>query len=240
MIRSLQFILIAALFAACRSTLPASDVQLIDKGGQTVYFAGAAAPGMSKTVACEKAVNRSVRAIALRFAQEHDDEADDIAEAVGAEDGEVFMQRFAKDSALNGAVDNVDYDPRDHLCKATVRWTPPIFLKEAVMKYAEQMKEAELSGQTAATAPVQKSAPAPSTGSVAAPTPTAEPACERYRSSLARAKRGATLAAEDFDECVRRTDGDTEGCVRYKLKTEDAERDARRAQADLDACLDGA
>ncbi|MEM6531464.1 MAG: hypothetical protein AAF654_02510 [Myxococcota bacterium] len=239
MVRFVQFILVGALCVACRSTLPATDVQLIEKGGQTVYFAGAAAPGMGKTVACEKAINRSVRAIALRFAQEHDDEADDIAEAVGASDGEVFMQRFAKDSALNGAVDNVDYDPRDHLCKATVRWTPPVFLKEAVMKYAEQMKQAELSGETSATAPVRKAAPAAPKSDDASAAP-AEPACQSYRSALARAKRSASNAAEDFDECVRRTDGDEEGCIRYKLKTEDAERDQRKAQSALDACVEGA
>lgn len=262
-------LLCGALAAAvgCRSTKPGTHVELVDKGGEKVYVAGAAGPGVSKTVACQTAVSRSVRAIALRFAQEHEDEAEDIAEAVGASDGAVFMQRFAKDSAFNGAVQDVQFDPANHLCMATVRWTPPVFVKDAVAKYAQSLKEKELAGKTSATEPNKESSsaaepprealpptstspasPAPETaGDPPPPPPVAvapqappqatAPACRSQRSKLGRVMMSGKGAVKDFNECMRRTDNDETICHRYKLYVEEAAEKEEAAAAGLAECI---
>lgn len=219
---------------ACRTTLPATDVQLIEKGGQTVYFAGAAAPGLSRSVACEKAITRAVRAIALRFAQEQGDLADDIADEVGAGDGEVFMQGYARQSAMDGAVDNVTFDPTAHLCQATVRWTPPVFIKAAVLEYANRLKKGELDATRPQEAPAERVPMSGDRRPVEESKP--EKACRTETASFRRAERKAIETLDDFEECKRRTDGDVEGCIRYKLKAEEAAARQKSAARALSAC----
>jgi hypothetical protein len=164
------------VLAACAHTQPGTYVELIDKGGTTVYVAGAAAPGMNQSLACTGAVSRSVAAIALKFAQKNDNLGDDIAKATGAESGEVFLQRYAKASAQDGAVQDVQFDPTKHLCMATIRWTPPVFVKDAVLKYAEKVKREELGASGAPAAQPAAAAPAaPRATAQAAPVPVAPP-----------------------------------------------------------------
>jgi hypothetical protein len=121
------------------------------------------------------AVSRAVTALAEKYADDHGDLADDVGEAVGA-DGKPFVYRYARDSALDGAVQDVQFDPVEHVCMAVVRWRPPSFAKDAVVKFAEQVKRAELGQSTPASsaqgggatqAPAAASAPAavPSQGS---------------------------------------------------------------------------
>lgn len=258
MLQTIRFTFFVAAMAliGCRTTKPATEVRLVDNGGQQVYVGGAAGPGLSQSAACTTAVNRAVRAIALRFAQENDSEADDIADAVGVKDGAVFMERFARDSALNAAVQDVQFDPADHLCLATVRWTPPVFVEQAVLKYAERLKAAELAGETNSTEPVRETnTPAPSaepqpradlgpppppSGSVApAPNPQGPsvPECSREKKQLASGSSSAESALDDFAECKRRTDGDEDICIRYKLYVDEAQQKQRDRATQLAQCL---
>lgn len=250
------FFVAAAALIGCRTTKPATEVRLVDNGGQQVYVGGAAGPGLSQGAACTTAVNRAVRAIALRFAQENDSEADDIADAVGVKDGAVFMERFARDSALNAAVQDVQFDPADHLCLATVRWTPPVFVEQAVLKYAERLKADELAGETNSTEPVRETKtpeapsqpqpradlgpPPPASGSVApAPRPQGPsvPECSSEKKRFASGSSSAESALDDFAECKRRTDGDEDICIRYKLYVDEAQEKQRDRAARLAQCL---
>jgi hypothetical protein len=209
-------------------------------------------------MACTAAVQRAVAAIALRFAQEHDDVGDDVAEALGASDGEPFLQRYAKHEAETGAVQDVQFDPVEHLCMATVRWKPPLFIEEAVLKYAARLKEQETQGPETASkraappaAPATAAPPAapaaapPSAASVApaassaapAPARPAAPQCKRPRRKLDKALAGGRRALADYEECSRRTDGDDTICHRYKLYVEEAQRKERSAGEGLCDCL---
>src|SRR5262245_4624400 len=124
--------LAAVVLASCAGTGPGTHVEIVEKSGQKVYVSGAAAPGINKGIACEGAVGRSVAAIAKKFAMEEEDIAEDVADLVGVDDGTVFLERYAKDEALDGALQDVSFDPVEHLCMATVSWTPPVFIKEAI------------------------------------------------------------------------------------------------------------
>ncbi|MEE8409729.1 MAG: hypothetical protein V3T05_09000, partial [Myxococcota bacterium] len=198
-------------------------------------------------------------AIALRFAQEHDDIADEVADAVGASNGEVYMQRYAKETAMSSAVQDVQFDPIDHLCMATVRWQPPIFIKEAIMKFAQKMKEKELAGTpgnepapaapaaaapAAAAPPPRASTPPPPAVSVASPPAAAPsgpsvPACTRERAKLTKTLKKSQKALDNFAECKRRTSGDETICHRYKLYVEDAQKKEEKFGRALTSCLNG-
>jgi hypothetical protein len=246
----------AVLAFACRTTLPGTHVEIIDKGGEKVYLTGAANQGMNKDMACSGAIQRAVAAIALRFAQDNDDIAEEVAEAVGTDDGEVFLQRFAKADALDAAVQDLDFDPMEHVCMATVRWKPPIFVKEAVQKYAEKLKTQELGSSAPASpspaAPVAPSAPpaavstAPATPpppptSVAPPAPApaapVAPACTSERSSLSKTLKASQKALDDYNECLRRTKNDETICHRYKLYVEEAKKKEGGVGQKLADCL---
>ncbi|MEZ4272547.1 MAG: hypothetical protein R3C68_14300 [Myxococcota bacterium] len=77
-------------WVACTPTKPGAHVELVHKGGQSVYVSGAAGPGISRSIACRAAIQRSVAAIAQRFAYENRQIGAKIAKEVGASDGEVF------------------------------------------------------------------------------------------------------------------------------------------------------
>ncbi|OGQ92098.1 MAG: hypothetical protein A2289_24160 [Deltaproteobacteria bacterium RIFOXYA12_FULL_58_15] len=164
--------------SACRHTLPGTHVEVIDKGGERVYHTGAASIGHNKTLACGGAHKRAVAAIALRFAQDNGSLADDVAEAVGVSDGEVFLQRFAKHDARIRAGGDVQFDPIEHTCMVTVTWKAPIFVKDAVLKVAEEIKAAEIGDDDVDTAPASTAMPTASAspGGTAAPLPSASAA----------------------------------------------------------------
>jgi hypothetical protein len=255
--RSRSLIVAVALSGlwACRTTKPGTHVEVVDKGGTKVYAAGAAAPGISKSVACRGAVGRAAAAIALRFAQDYDDVGDDIADDVGASDGEVFLQRYAKETAMDSAVQDIQFDPIEHICMAQVNWTPPVFVKEAILKFAEKMKQDELSStpgsEPAPAAPVDSGSgsppparppqtpPPPPVSAAPAPAPAgpAVPACTSARAKLSKVLASSQKALDDFAECKRRTSGDETICHRYKLYAEDAQKKEEAAGAKLVACL---
>lgn len=256
--RFLVIIVASSGLWGCRTTKPGTHVEVIDKGGTKVYASGAAAPGVSKSVACRGAVGRAAAAIALRFAQDYDDIGDDIADAVGASDGEVFLQRYAKETAMDAAVQDVRFDPIEHICMAQVNWTPPVFVKEAILKFAETMKQDELSstpGGRPAPAPAasadSRPAPVPPASRpprgpppppvTAAPAPAASgtvvPACRPERAALSKVLASSQAALDDLAECKRRTSGDETICHRYGLYAEEAQDKEQAAGAKLVACL---
>lgn len=252
-------VLLAVAVGACARTKPGTHVEIIDDGGKT-YVAGAAGPGMNEGMACRAAVGRAVAAIALKFSQENDDLGDDVADEVGAEDGDVFLQGFAKADAQRAAVQDKRFDPGDHLCFASVRWRPPVFVKEAVLRYAQELKAAETQPQQAAapsspentgstSAPTaQASSPAasqppPPPVSVAPPAPRAPapaaPQCKSEKKTLAKTLAGSQKALDDLAECKRRTGGDETICHRYVLYVDEAKKKEADVARDLCKCLNG-
>lgn len=241
-----------ALGASCARTKPGTHVEIVNRDGANTYVAGAAAPGVGQTKACRTAVRRSVAAIALRFAQENDDLGEAVAESVGATNGEVFLQRFAKQRALDGAVQDVDYDPSEHLCMASVRWTPPTFLQDAVRQFAEQMREQELgdtdadasqspgasSSPSAAATPSTESTPPPAAESVAPPaaqaaTPAAQ--CTDARGELRAALQKSRSALDDYQGCLDKSN--ETACHRYKLYLDEAKQGEQEAANALVRCV---
>jgi len=263
------FVSTVTIFVGCAHTQPGTYVELVDKEGTSVYVAGAAAPGMDQSIACAGAVGRAVAAIALKFAQKNRGAGDEVAKAVGAESGEVFLQKYAKMTAQDSAVHDVSFDPGQHLCMATVRWTPPIFVKDALLKFAEKLKRAETGGPQAApaapapAAPGSSPAPAPATaapppapGASAAPPPPAPiaapvsalaapaagpeiPACTAERAKFKHANAGGKRALDDFNECLRRTSGDAGICSRYKMYVDEAKTKLQSGAQPLVDCLNG-
>lgn len=138
-------LLFSVMFLAwgCASAPPATDVQIVEKGAQKVYVAGAAGPGINKKVACGQAVKRSVNAIADRFADENGRLADALEDQLGI-DGRLLLARFARDRAQDAAVQDLRFNPVEHTCLAAVRWTPPMFVRDAVLKYGQALREREL------------------------------------------------------------------------------------------------
>lgn len=241
----------------CRTTKPGTHVEVMDEGGAKVYVAGAAGPGMNQGLACDTAVSRSVAAIALRFTQDNDDLADDVAKEVGVEDGKVFLERFARAKLQTASVQDTRFNPAEHLCMATVRWTPPVFVKQAVSEYAAEVKAAEYAamhpndGQTAPAptpAPGQTPPPAasPGTTSPSAPAATAPaqpppqptlPECPKEKGKLAKADEAAQMAQDELDECLRRTSNNTKTCTRYQLYVDQAVAKQKSAQEALTRCI---
>lgn len=249
----------ALMLGACRTTKPGTHVEVVEKGGNKVYVSGAAGPGTNKSIACRGAVSRAAAAIALRFAQDFDDVGDQVAEEVGAADGEVFLQGYAKEQVIDAAVQDITFDPVEHLCMATVRWTPPVFVKDAVSKYAHRLRAEELAaaeGPAAsaqapaaaapadpapAAAPAAPSTPPPAAASVAspapAPAPPPHPACSRQRANLTQVLAQSQKSLDEFQECMRRTQNDETICHRYKLYVEDAQKKEAEAGRSLTSCL---
>jgi len=164
----------ALTLVACAHSRPGTYVQVDEDGGVKILRSGAYGVGQNKQLACGGAVSRAVTALAERYADDNSDLADDVAKAVGTDNGKQFVTRYARDSALEAAVQDVEFDPVEHRCMVTVRWRPPAFAKDAVIKFAEQVKKAELGGapaQPAAPAAPAATAPAPVASAPAAPPP---------------------------------------------------------------------
>lgn len=247
---------VTLLVGGCRHSRPGTHVEIIERGGQKTYYAGAAAQGLSKGDSCRAAVRRSVNAIALRFAQDHDDLADDIADALGASDGAVFLQRYAKNKALSASVKKLDFRPTEHYCTATVHWVPPVFVKDAVTKFAQEIRAAELAG-TPAVAGSPTGGRAPSTVRPASQSPTAMPTappaavsvappvkaitpasvCRRQAKALAGVKRRSERPIEQLRRCLEKTDDDRGICHGYVLRAEEAGKKELEAGSSYSDCL---
>jgi hypothetical protein len=251
-----KFLVVAGLVTVvgCRTTTPATDVQVVDDAGTKKYVGGAAGPGINQQIACNTAVNRALNAIALRFAQDNDSIADAVAKEVGTSDGHVFLQKFASAKLQEASVQDVSFDPAQHLCMASVRWTPPTFVKDAVSEYAVQLKQQEehpnqpAQAQPQAAPTTATGAPPPSTtssngepvvggssssGSPVAPT---APACPKERDRLRKADDALQAAQDELDECMRRTNNNTTTCTRYKLYVDQAKAKDDSAKASVDRC----
>lgn len=124
----------------CATTQPGTHVEVLSEGGAPSYVGGAAAPGLNKSEACGGAVARAVSAIADRFAQDNEELGDEIAKGSGATSGTALLHGYAKDAAGGAAVSDVQFDPIDHLCMATVRWKPALFVKDEVIAFAQRAK----------------------------------------------------------------------------------------------------
>lgn len=168
--------LVAVAGFACGHTRPATYVELLEQGGAPLYVAGAAGSGLNQSLACNMAVGRAVTALAEKFA-DNDDLEEEVAEALDVDDAKAFLFRYARDAALGAAVQDVQFDPVEHLCMATIRWQPPAFPKEAVLKLAEQIRRAEAGGPPPTNAPAAAvSSPAPVPASPSAPATPPPPA----------------------------------------------------------------
>ena len=261
----LTLIFSAVAFTGCRTTKPGTHVEVVEKGGSRVYVAGAAGPGISRTMACAAAVNRAAGAISLRFAQDNDDIGDDIADELGASDGEVFLQRYARHQSAHATVPNLQFDPIEHICMATVRWQPPVFIKDAVTKFARDMKARETgeasttpAASTTTAAPAAPAGTAPASAPPAAPVavaPVAPPPppaasvapapavvtpvsqCRKELSRLERTLQKSQKQLDQLEECKRRTDGDETICHGYVLKLEKAQKYELGDEASLVKCM---
>lgn len=242
-------------FWGCGHAKPGTHVEVLDEAGDNIYVGGAAASGTNKSIACRAAVQRSVDAVSLKFVDENDDVADDVADAVGVSDGRPVLRRYARQKALDAAVQDVRFDPSNHICMATIRWKPPIFVKEAVIKAAQEIKRRELGGGEAsaaraktapATVPAQGASPPPPLATSVAPKaasatpPKAASQCQKDRRAFARTVKKGRGALDDFNECKRRTQGDEQVCHRYKLYVEEAEKNDAAAAGALARCLNAA
>lgn len=231
---SLLALTLAAL-TGCIHTKAGTHVEIIDQDGKRLYVSGAAGPGISQTIACKNAVQRAASAVAHRFAQEESGIGDDVAEAMGASDGAPFLYGYANHTVMHSTVQDVSFDPGASLCMATVRWQPPVFLKEAIVKFALGMKQRELEeADTVAAAeagrPVEET---PATG----PAPKAKK--EPCRGETKRAlNAGSELDKQRgyFDECKRRTGNDLDVCHAYQLRFEEAARKEADARGALSRC----
>lgn len=237
----------------CRSTKPGTHVEVMDEGGTKVYVAGAAGPGMNQGLACDTAVSRTVAAIALRFTQDNDDIQEAVAKDVGVEDGRVFLERFARAKMQSAAVQDTRFNPAEHLCMATVRWTPPVFVKDAVKEYAEEVKAQEYAAMHPkdGAAPAAPPAAAPTTSpspqqpnpvvtapvQPAPPPPPALPECPKEKGKLAKAEEAMQKAQDELNECLRRTNNNTKTCSRYQLYVDQAAAKQRSAQEALTRCI---
>jgi hypothetical protein len=164
------------LAAGCAHQRPGTYVEVLEEGGVRTLVSGAGGPGMNKQMACGAAVSRAVSALADKYAED-DDLAKAVAKAVGVEDGKQFVFRYARDSAQQAAVTDVEFDPVQHQCMAIVRWRPPAFARDAIVKFALEVRAAELGkpadGAQAAPVAPAVAALAPSAAVAATPPPPA-------------------------------------------------------------------
>lgn len=260
-LRSLMVVGGFVALVGCRTTKPGTDVQVVDEGGSKTYVGGAAGPGMNHDTACASAVNRSVAAIALRFSQDNDDIKEDIAKDVGVSDGGVFLERYARSTMEQAAVQSVNFNPADHLCMASVRWKPPVFVADAVKEYAVRLKNEESAkanpppaapavtpapaapaGTTSPTDPPVVSQPSntnqtsPSVQAPVAPQPVQTPVCVKERERSKKAGDALQKANDDMAECMRRTNNNEKTCTRYKLYVDEAAAKNKSAAETLTRC----
>ena len=223
------------LLVGCIHTKAGTHVELVEQDGVDVYVSGAAGPGISRTIACRNAIQRAAAAIGHRFAQEHDGIGDDIADELGASDGKPFLYEYANAQVLDASVQDISFDPSQSLCMATVRWKPPVFIKDAVLAFGKRMKAGELKE---AGAEPTSTAPAAGSGSaspvVAAPV-VVDPCQSEKRKALVAGKSASALEAE-FTECKRRTQGDEGPCYAYAERFKRAQSDETTARSNLERC----
>jgi hypothetical protein len=227
--------LVVAALTGCIHQKAGTHVEILDQDGKRLYVSGAAGPGISQTIACKNAVQRAASAVAHRFAQEESDIGNDVAEAMGASDGAPFLYGYANHTVMHSTVQDVTFDPGASLCMATVRWQPPVFLKDAIVKFALGMKQRELEeadnvAAAEAGRPVEEA-------KVTVPGPVAKK--QPCRSETRRAlQAGSELDKQRgyFEECKRRTGGDLEVCHGYQLRFEQAARKDVDARGALSRC----
>jgi len=218
------------LATACRHTKPGTHVEVINKDGSRIYMAGAVAPGVSQSQACPNAIKRAVAAAALRFTQDFSEIGDELADELGASDGEPLLNRYAKAQLMDASVQDIDFEPMNHRCMATVRWKAPLFLQDALRDFSKGLKSAatNASSATAQNGPAATRTPA----AAAAPV---EP-CAKFQRKLEASIEHENHSGEQLDECLRRTDGDKNICHRYQLKAEKGAAQRQRASDNLKKC----
>jgi len=248
-------LLLVNLPLGCTHTKDGTHVELIEMDGREGYVAGAAGIAKSKTLACRLAIQRAAKAVAHRFAQEHDDLGDDLADELGAEDGASFLYGYVNHQILNMPVQDISYDPSEHTCFATVRWQPPVFLKDALKKFAAGLKASETAAaetkvvvtEPAESAPeltdsrpnpVSAVNPVRAESAIPAKPAPARIVCKRERNQLKGVNRVLGEKEATFNECKRRTNGDAEACYRYGLYVEKAQIAKQQATTDLQRCLE--
>ncbi|MBT6178353.1 MAG: hypothetical protein HOI23_13990 [Deltaproteobacteria bacterium] len=232
---SLLVFVVAAL-VGCIHTKAGTHVEILDQDGKRLYVSGAAGPGVSQTIACKNAVQRAASAVAHRFAQEESSIGSDVAEAMGASDGAPFLYGYANHTVMHSTVQDVTFDPGASLCMATVRWQPPVFLKEAIVKFALGMKQRELEeADNVAAAEAGRPVVDDKRASTPVPAAIAVPCRKETKKAL---KAGAELDKQRgyFDECKRRTGNDLDVCHAYQLRFEEAERKANDTLGALNRC----
>lgn len=263
---SLRFLSLSLIAAtACARTIPGTHVELVDETGGRTYVGGAAAAGLSNSVACPMAVSQSVAAIALKFSQENSRLGDEVAKQAGLQSGEALLQRYAKAEAMNATVTDSTYDPGAHICTTIVRWKPPMFVRDGLLKFVQELKQRE---ESPSAAPQASSAPPATAGTSPAPAPTPPPAanpppapataaanappspaqapaagpvvaprCDKPKLLLANSRKTSQRVQADFDECLLRTDNDAKVCVRYKMYVDEAQKAEAAASLQLADCL---
>ena len=236
--KRLSSFMLLVLLAGCIHTKAGTHVELVEQDGVDVYVSGAAGPGISRTIACRNAIQRAAAAIGHRFAQEHDGIGDDIADDLGASDGKAFLYEYANAQVLDASVQDISFDPSQSLCMATVRWKPPVFIKDAVMAFGKRMKEGELTKAGAEPAVVQPVSAGVSAS--VAPSVAAAPVdpCKSYKRQVLSAGDVASRLEAEFTECKRRTQGDESTCYAYKERYTRAQNDELTARGALDRCKD--
>tara|TARA_Y100001934_G_C12263263_1_gene731097 strand:- start:169 stop:960 length:792 start_codon:yes stop_codon:yes gene_type:complete len=252
-LKKINIIIALSLFfgVGCTHTKSGTHVEVIEMNGREAYVAGAAGIGKSQTLACRFAIQRAAKAVSHRFAQEHEDLGDDVAEALGAEDGASFLYGFVNQQILSMPVQDVSFDPTEHTCLATVRWQPPVFLKKALMKYGEALKaeETQDNKEGKAAAPPANDvnaeqdsgpsevAPRESKAVTAAPkAPEKKVVCASEKRKIKQANRVLGEKESILNECKRRTNGDADACYRYGLYVEKAQIAKEEATLALRRC----
>jgi len=230
--------LTVVMCGGCARTIAGTHVEAVDQAGRRVYQSGAAAPGMNKQIACRGAVARAVAAVAEKFVRDNKGLADDIAKDMGISGGDALLGRYARNAAMGGTVNDETFDPAEHICMTAIRWSPPLFIKDAVRKYAEDLRAKELKEPAKASATPQTpgSAAHPTTGSAPAKPAAAVSPCAKQIKKLGKAQRTQRKAQADLDECLRRTQGDANICHRYTLYAQNGEKQEALAQDALDDC----
>ena len=211
---------------ACSHSIPGTHVEVLNKSGTMTYVGGAAGQAKAKSQACQMAVLRSTNAIADEFANREQKVAEAIAKSLDLSDGRPLLAQYAKKQVLDAAVQEVKYNPADFTCMASVRWKAPVFVKDAVMKYAHEAKERELgSPDPSGTSGENRGS------SEAQPNP-----CTHEERAVRDALRERKKHKDKLNECLRKTEGDESICHRYVLYDQEAASAEESAQSALQGC----
>ena len=227
--------MVLAALSGCIHTKAGTHVEILDQDGKRLYVSGAAGPGISQTIACKNAVQRAASAVAHRFAQEESGIGNAVAEAMGASDGAPFLYGYANHTVIHSTVQDVTFDPGASLCMATVRWQPPVFLKEAIVKFALGMKQRELEEADNVAAAEAGRPVEDAKTTTQAPVAKKKPCRGESRRAL---QAGSELDKQRgyFEECKRRTGGDLDVCHAYQLRFEEAARKEVDVRSALTRC----